>query len=196
MQPIGNNSYRLSDHEIHFTLVEFFRGGSKAAQEAIVFTGSGGGDCGYPFVIGTNYLVYAFTNNGRLMTSICSETAPEVMVSGALRELRALRDTGHVDDLFGTIGIAPRGGSWEDLVTTRPLANISVYASGRKRGKRFETKQTSTGSMLLLRCLPAHTRSKRTCPLVSRRVVTRMITGYLMPRSRSKEQAAGWTHLR
>ncbi len=143
MEPIGNGFYRLTDHEVHFAEVEFFHGGSKAAHEAVVFTGSGGGDCGYPFVAGTSYLVYAFNNNGRLMTGICGETAPEAMVSGALRELRALRDGGHVDNLFGTVGIAPIG-SWEGLVQSRPLANVPVYAI-RRGGKRFAAKTDEHG---------------------------------------------------
>lgn len=143
-QPITNDSRQLSNHEVHFTSVEFFRGG-KAAREAVVFTGSGGGDCGYPFVVGTSYLVYAFTNNGRLMTGICSQTAPEVIVGGVLRELRALRDTGRIDDLFGTIGMASKGVGWEDLVETRPLPGIPVHADNEE-GRHFTTKTDEHGA--------------------------------------------------
>ena len=42
-----------------------------------VLTGRGGGDCGYSFKIGEQYLVYAATRpDGLLSTSICSRTSP------------------------------------------------------------------------------------------------------------------------
>jgi hypothetical protein len=42
--------------------------------EIEVFTGRGGGDCGYPFAIGQRYLVYAYRYNDKLTTSICTGT--------------------------------------------------------------------------------------------------------------------------
>ena len=37
----------------------------------------GGGDCGYPFQTGTEYVIYAYKNSdGRLETGICSRTRP------------------------------------------------------------------------------------------------------------------------
>jgi hypothetical protein len=44
--------------------------------EIEIFTGSGGGDCGYEFKIGERYLVYAYHYEGRLSTSICTRTRP------------------------------------------------------------------------------------------------------------------------
>jgi LPXTG-motif cell wall-anchored protein len=49
--------------------------------EIVVRTGFGGGDCGYPFRVGTSYLIYGYENNGRLLTNICSRT---VAVSAAV----------------------------------------------------------------------------------------------------------------
>jgi len=56
------------------------------ARETIVYTGSGGGDCGYPFQVGTGYLVYAFATHasgpsqdlpaGALATGSCNRTRP------------------------------------------------------------------------------------------------------------------------
>ena len=45
-----------------------------AGAEIEVFTGRGGGDCGYQFKIGERYLVYAFRDQEKLTTSICSST--------------------------------------------------------------------------------------------------------------------------
>ncbi|HXQ69139.1 MAG TPA: carboxypeptidase regulatory-like domain-containing protein [Pyrinomonadaceae bacterium] len=42
--------------------------------EVEVFTGRGGGDCGYGFKVGQRYLVYAYRYQDKLSTSICSRT--------------------------------------------------------------------------------------------------------------------------
>ena len=44
--------------------------------EIEVFTGFGGGDCGYEFKIGERYLVYAYRDHIRLITGICTRTRP------------------------------------------------------------------------------------------------------------------------
>jgi hypothetical protein len=44
--------------------------------EVEVFTGYGGGDCGYEFKVGERYLVYAYRDRIRLNTGICTRTKP------------------------------------------------------------------------------------------------------------------------
>ncbi len=45
------------------------------SKEIFIVTGSGGGDCGFPFAIGMKYLIYAYgPNNGKFGTGICSRT--------------------------------------------------------------------------------------------------------------------------
>jgi SdrD B-like domain len=144
-EPVENGIVKLTDYEVHFALMEIFHGESKSIKEVVLYTGSGGGDCGYPFVVGTSYLVYAYNSGGRLTASTCSETAPEVMVGGALRELRAIRAGGRADDLFGTIGIGPKGSGWADLVETQPLANVPVHVIG-SHGVRFSTTTDEHGT--------------------------------------------------
>ena len=63
-----------------------FRGGRKATfriqkvwkgphEETIsIFTGEGGGDCGFDFVVGHEYLVYASEIEGQWKTGICTRT--------------------------------------------------------------------------------------------------------------------------
>lgn len=58
-------------------------------EEVEIETGMGGGDCGYTFRIGEPYFVDAYTNNGRLSTGICSQTAPESQAEILISELRA-----------------------------------------------------------------------------------------------------------
>jgi hypothetical protein len=130
--PLGNGIVSLTEYEVHFSSVEILRGTSKLDETITLYTGHGGGDCGYPFAIGKRYLVYAFNFKGRLTTGICTQTAPAEMVSATIRELSKLRDEGRSDDLFGNIGIAPSGASFEALLTVNPLPNVAVHATGKK----------------------------------------------------------------
>jgi len=46
------------------------------SKEVVVYTGRGGGDCGYSFSVGGKYLVYASRIEDRLFTNICQRTTP------------------------------------------------------------------------------------------------------------------------
>src|SRR6266550_3127015 len=122
-----------------FSVTESFRNTAIPGQEIVVYTGNGGGDCGYPFAVGSSYLVYAFASKDELTTGICTPTSPEVMVGAVLRQLRALQNGRRVDDLFGTIGTAPKGVGYDDLVETRPLADIRVRVIGSGSSERSTT---------------------------------------------------------
>jgi hypothetical protein len=147
MEKVGEPSVSLSSHAAHFIVEESFRGADATGKEIVIYTGGGGGDCGYPFVAGTSYLVYAsgVASDGGLHTSICSETKPAVRVGGVLPELRAIRDRKRPDDLFGTIGAAPEGSGWEALTETQPLAGVPVRATGSS-GRSFSSGTDSRGA--------------------------------------------------
>lgn len=85
---------------VRFRVDRVWRG--EAAGEIEVHTGAGGGDCGYDFVRGGQYLVYAHYWEGRLSTGICSRTRP---LSDAKEDLAyfetAFRPAG-VGRIFGT----------------------------------------------------------------------------------------------
>jgi len=84
------------ERRITFKVTERFIGAS--GTEVIVWTGMGGGDCGYGFVVGTTYLVYGFsTPDGSLSTSICSRTQPVSFAGGDLEYLRGLTTSPPVD---------------------------------------------------------------------------------------------------
>ena len=144
-EPRGKGIFALTDYEVHFSATEVFRGTSRPGAEIVVYTGHGGGECGYPFVIGKRYLVYTSQFKDKLSTSICTETAPEVMVSGTIRELRMLREQGRGDDLFGNVGMGPRGAGFEDLIEIQPLSGVPVRATGRG-GSRFSTTTDDRGA--------------------------------------------------
>ena len=57
---------------VKFSVEQAFSGG--IGTEVEVFTGRGGGDCGYGFKVGQRYLVYAYRHQDKLSTSICTRT--------------------------------------------------------------------------------------------------------------------------
>ena len=83
--PAGANWRRVS-----FKVAESLRG--DVPEAVIVFTGSGGGDCGYDFSAGKSYLVYASkAPTGQLTTGICARTREATRaVQNEIKELRAL----------------------------------------------------------------------------------------------------------
>jgi hypothetical protein len=90
-----------------FSAVHIYRG--EIPGDAIIETGLGGGDCGYNFVAGESYLVFASKEeSGKLSTSICSGTNLLEDSGTALRFLR---------------GEAPTPGDLAD-----PKTNISKFA--------------------------------------------------------------------
>lgn len=145
--PTTAETFDLSrGYAVHFSVAENFHGVSDPGAEAVVYTGSGGGDCGYPFVVGTSYLVYAGVgSDGRLSTSICSGTQPEIMVGGVLKQLRAIRDAGHGFDLVGTVFVLPKGAGYADQAESQPLEGVPVRAIG-SHGRFFSTVTDKHGA--------------------------------------------------
>ena len=70
-------------------VIEAFKGAK--AKTVTIHTGSGGGDCGFPFVLFQSYLVYANGTANDLGTNICSRTKGVGKASLELSELRKLR---------------------------------------------------------------------------------------------------------
>jgi hypothetical protein len=138
-----------------FSVTESFRGPAIPGKDIVVYTGTGGGDCGYPFKVGTSYLVYALASKEQLTTGICSPTNPEVMAAAVVRQLRALQNSTPADDLFGTIGTAPKGAGYDDLVETKPLADVRVRVIGSRAAERSTT--TDKEGVYSFRSLPADT---------------------------------------
>jgi hypothetical protein len=137
--PPGVTYIRPSRIEFRFSVTESFRGPATPGKSIVVYTGAGGGDCGYPFSVGTSYLVYAFASKDELTTSICSPTSPEVMARPVVAQLRAMQRGQRVDDLFGMIGTAPKGVGHADLIETTPLADVRVRLIGNRSPERSTT---------------------------------------------------------
>jgi hypothetical protein len=91
----------LGTHAI-FAVSEPFVGIEGQSNQIEVRTGMGGGDCGYPFVVGQKYVVYAGkTKDGILATGICSRTAPEDHAQADLAYLRGLPNAGRLGYVVG-----------------------------------------------------------------------------------------------
>ena len=58
--------------EAVFRIHKIWKGPSE--ETMTVFTGEGGGDCGLDFIVGHEYLVYAYQVDGKFHTGICTRT--------------------------------------------------------------------------------------------------------------------------
>jgi hypothetical protein len=71
---------------VRFKIEESWKG--TLSKEATVFTGQGGGDCGYKFEVGQRYLVYAYRyKDADLGTNICQRTASLIEAAEDLKVL-------------------------------------------------------------------------------------------------------------
>jgi hypothetical protein len=140
---------------VHFSVRELFDGGVASEKDTVVLTGSGGGDCGYPFKVGQSYLVYATPNQGPLVTSICSPTRPAVIAGAFIQQLRLRSKAAEPAALFGVIGIAPRGNGYEDLIESKTLSGVKVSAVD-SAGRVYSATSGEQG-VYLLNSLPAGT---------------------------------------
>ncbi len=138
----GTTPPTIIDHftpnAIQFSVSESFRGSAVAGQEITVYTGRGGGDCGYQFEAGTSYLVYAFITEGKIVTNICTPTTRASRVPHVIRQLRALQKGERVADLFGVIGTLPLAFA-DDPTEMKPLAGKRVQVIGTRNLEQSTT---------------------------------------------------------
>ena len=132
--------YDFLSRVFRFTIEKAFRG--VEAKEVEVLTGSGGGDCGYGFQLGGQYLVYAHRDNtNRLVTSICSRTRPASDADADLAYFRDLPKTQPGGTIFGQIKLQRRNTNWGDVT---PLKGVKLLLAGR--GKDYEAITDEKGN--------------------------------------------------
>ncbi len=86
--PKGEAAMPFYARKVSFKITESLKGGVDDTVE--VYTGTGGGDCGFGFAKGKSYLVYAHRGtHGRLTTGICARTREATR--GAQDEIKELR---------------------------------------------------------------------------------------------------------
>jgi protocatechuate 3,4-dioxygenase beta subunit len=87
---------------VRFSIGRAFKGVQGTSVD--VFTGQGGGDCGFDFKTRGQYLVYARrTRDGSLGASICSRTRPVTKADEDLRFLENIPPFGTGAQVYGTV---------------------------------------------------------------------------------------------
>lgn len=82
---IGKN-FKIHQLKVVLSVKHVYRSRSKKMKKLkniIIFTGIGGGDCGYPFIIGKQYFVFAYFDSPHrrlrsLYTDVCTETTDNI----------------------------------------------------------------------------------------------------------------------
>ncbi|HUK29632.1 MAG TPA: hypothetical protein VLV89_00870 [Candidatus Acidoferrum sp.] len=137
---IGSNGGRT----VTFEVLQAYHGVTERIIE--LTTGSGGGDCGYDFKEGANYLVYAYNGApplgevGKLYTSVCSRTRPLAEAKDDLDYLSKKDDPARSSGIVGDITMQYRD-SQNKLQPSSSAAGISVVISGVAVRKTVTTRK-------------------------------------------------------
>jgi hypothetical protein len=100
-------------------------------MEVEVATGRGGGDCGYDFVSGKRYLVYAYRiQDNHLATNICSPTKPYELANEDIKFLGALPSLAPGVTIQGEIKRQLHSVKSGDAKTVGPVADASLVVEG------------------------------------------------------------------
>jgi 5-hydroxyisourate hydrolase-like protein (transthyretin family) len=127
---------------VRFSVEESFRGVEGAFVEVV--TGLGGGDCGYGFKQGGQYLVYAHRDgkDKRLHTSICSRTRPLDKAVADLAFMRGLGAAPPLGVIFGSV--SKRNHEWKEGEDWRKgVGGAELTIEGE--GARHELKSNAQG---------------------------------------------------
>jgi hypothetical protein len=102
-------------------------------KEVDVYSGRGSADCSCHFQLGETYLVVPFRNNGRLFTTICSDTQAAAYAEPLLSELRARRDGKPYASIYGVLRKTQQPYTWTSSDGyDRPLTGVAVELRGAK----------------------------------------------------------------
>ncbi len=111
---------------VRMQIGEVLTGVDPAQKEIEIVTGGGGGDCGYLFHPGVDYVIYAYKNSeGHLETGICSRTRPLTQAAEDIAYLRAIPQLPATADI--RVSIADNS-TWE--AGRRPMQRVRTTISG------------------------------------------------------------------
>jgi len=108
-------------------------------------------DCGYPFEVGHEYLVFANWNQENLTVTTCSATQPSKVAVARIEQLRAFRDGTTLPDLYGFVGTHPLRSDQAGWEQVQPMAGLTVTA--RSDSAEYRT-QTADDGLYRFRGLP------------------------------------------
>jgi len=144
VEPGEEEASTWASRRVRLGQLETFLG--ESADAVMVRTGQNQAACGFPFVTGRRYLVYAYQDDdGVLHTSICSRTAEERDARADLEYLRAQTTAAVRTDgrLFGEVRRLERG------LANRAERGVSVYGvrvRATSVAGTFETTSTADGT--------------------------------------------------
>ncbi|HKP73883.1 MAG TPA: carboxypeptidase-like regulatory domain-containing protein, partial [Pyrinomonadaceae bacterium] len=146
---------------VRFSVEQSYRGGAGAFVEVV--TGRGGGDCGYGFKQGGQYLVYARRNehDRKLYTGICTRTRRLAEADADLAFFRGLATAEAAGSVFGTV--VKRNYEWkEGEEPFKPVANAELSVEGETA--RYELKSDAEGNFRFERLAPGTYKVKLRLP--------------------------------
>ena len=129
----------VGSRRVRMRVTEAFIG--TTTGDVVVSTGMGGGDCGYPFVRGESYVVYAFREvDGSLVATICSRTRAVREATEDLAYLRSFTKTPAVEGrLLGDVVFRDAGDSSMGSTSRRPVQNLRVVLESDARSIEART---------------------------------------------------------
>jgi len=143
--------------------------GPKTGSKISVFTGSGFGDCGFPFQKGETYLLYAYESKGVLTTSICTRSAHISRVNNEDFEfLRNLKEYPEGARLFGKVDLYAKSSFEKDYIEAAKNLRIDVtslsvppkrYRLYTDKSGKYELLGLAAGRYRITPRLPKHVES-------------------------------------
>ena len=111
------------------------------ASDVEVMTGLGDSDCGYGFRLGGQYLVYAYADDKKVLsTSICTRTRPLTNANADLEYINGLSKAVRGGTIFGQVGLHRPSRGYEDPYP--PVKDAKILIKGPKN---LETKTDAEG---------------------------------------------------
>jgi hypothetical protein len=126
---------------VGFSIERAFRGVQGAAVN--IDTGMGGGDCGYSFKAGGQYLVYAYrtAEGSRLGTGICSRTRPIANADEDLRYIEGMPASGGGARVYGSITHRERNLATDASRDYGPVPSVHLLLRGPAGAMDAQTDQ-------------------------------------------------------
>jgi hypothetical protein len=126
--------------KVRFRITEVLTGLDPSQKEIVISTGLGGGDCGYGFQRGVEYIVYAYNQReGGLSTGICSPTRPIEQAAEDLKYFHQFANAAPVSEIrvtaFDRYARWPRLPSGQNQVEGMPGVQVTIDGPGTGRAE-------------------------------------------------------------
>jgi hypothetical protein len=139
--PRGTDENAFMSKRVRFAVIDAYRG--VTGETAEVLTGSGGGDCGYNFTLNESYLVYAWSNGGKLSTGICSPTKLLVQAGEDMSYIRGLAEAKPGGSIYGNVVQYLVRKADDEYKPNPPMPDVSISIEGAKA--KIETTTDAEG---------------------------------------------------